>query len=59
MECGPWIGEDDFNPGYLKRGLDKMPRQGDHAPWTFNTNYYTERDEIPNYDLDDATLVYA
>jgi len=59
MECGPWIGEDDFNPGYLKRGLDKMPRQGDHAPWTFNTNYYTERDEMPNYDLDDATLVYA
>ncbi len=59
MEIRPWVTEDDFNSGYLKRGIDKMPKQGDRAPWIFNTNYYTERDEMPAFDLDDPTMVYA
>jgi len=59
MEIRPWIVEEDFNSGYLKRGLEKMPKQGDHAPWIFNTNYYTEKDEMPKYNLDDPTMVYS
>ena len=59
MKPRPWIEEEDFNSGYLLRGIDKMPRQGDHAPWTFNTNYYTEKDEMPTYDIDDPTMVYS
>jgi len=35
-----------------------MPKRGDHAPWLFNTDYYVEREELPDLDLDEAALVY-
>ena len=31
MELLPWIESDNFNPGYLVRGLDQMPRRGGQA----------------------------
>ena len=55
----PWIAEDDFNPGYLKRSLHLMPKQGTHEPWTFCNNYYIERDTLPALDLDEPQLSYA
>lgn len=58
MERLPWISEQDFNPGYLKRSLHLMPKQGTHAPWTFCNDYYLERDILPALDLDEPQLVY-
>jgi cation diffusion facilitator CzcD-associated flavoprotein CzcO len=58
MARRPWITEDDFNPGYLKRSLDRMPKQGEHAPWTYETDYYAEREILPDLDLDEPRLVY-
>lgn len=59
MVLGPWIAEEDFNPGYLQRSLHLMPKQGDREPWQYVTDYYRERDILPNVDLDEPQLVYT
>jgi cation diffusion facilitator CzcD-associated flavoprotein CzcO len=55
----PWISEEVFNPGYLKRGMHLMPKQGDSEPWLYNPDYYTEKDAMPLIDLDEEALVYV
>ena len=58
MALKPWIEPDNFNPGYMTRGLDRMARQGDHAPWTNSQDYQLDRVELPAADLDDGSLSY-
>ena len=58
MAILPWIESDNFNPGYLQRGLDQMPRRGDKPEWRHNQDYWREREEIPAIDLDGAEFVY-
>ena len=59
MELGSWIDPENFNPGYLTRGLHLLPQQGDLEPWTHKQDYWVEKDELPAADLDDGTLVYT
>jgi cation diffusion facilitator CzcD-associated flavoprotein CzcO len=59
MPLGPWIHPDDFNPGYLMRSGHQMPQQGDHDPWRFSQDYWTERDTLPQADLEDGSLRYT
>lgn len=59
MELHPWIESDNFNPGYLMRGLDKLPKRGDKPEWRHNQDYWREKDEIPNIDLDSTEFVYT
>ena len=58
MPLLPWIDPENFNPGYLTRGLHLMPKQGDRPPWQHKQDYWTEKDELPAADLDDGTLVF-
>ena len=58
MEILPWIEEDNFNPNYLMRGLDQLPRRGSKPEWRHNQDYWSERDEIPATDLDGEEFVY-
>lgn len=58
MELSPWIEKDNFNPGYLMRGLDQLPRRGDKPEWRHNQDYWAERDQIPNIDLEGQEFVY-
>ena len=58
MQILPWIESDNFNPGYLMRGLDQLPRRGDKPEWRHNQDYWAERVEIPATDLDGAEFVY-
>lgn len=58
MALQPWVDPDNFNPGYMARGLHLMPRQGAHAPWLHAQDYWTEKDELPAAPLDDGSLVY-
>jgi cation diffusion facilitator CzcD-associated flavoprotein CzcO len=58
MELLPWIEEENFNPGYLMRGLDRLPRRGAKPEWRHNQDYWTEREEIPAIDLDGEEFVY-
>ena len=59
MALLPWIDQDNFNPGYLMRGLDRMPRRGDRPEWAHNQDYWREREEIPRIDLDGPEFVYS
>jgi hypothetical protein len=58
MALSPWIEPDNFNPGYLQRGIGQMPRAGSKPEWRHNQDYWRERDEIPAIDLDGSEFVY-
>ncbi len=58
MEILPWIEQENFNPGYLMRDLDRLPRRGAKPEWRHNQDYWAERVEIPAIDLDGAEFLY-
>ena len=58
MPRNRWIAEEEFNPGYMNRAIDRMPNSGDHEPWNFSPDYYVEKDQLPTFDLDEDALVY-
>ena len=59
MKLLPWIDPENFNPGYLMRGMHLLPKRGDSKEWAHTQYYWNEKDEIPAIDLDDAAFVYA
>ncbi len=59
MAIMPWIEADNFNPGYLMRGLDAMPRRGDKPEWRHNQDYWAEKDAFPLIDLRSDEFRYA
>jgi len=58
MAILPWIEEDNFNPNYLMRDLDRLPRRGDKPEWRHNQDYWREREEMPATDLDGPEFLY-
>ena len=58
MDILPWIEADNFNPGYLMRELDKMPRSGSKPEWRHNQDYWAERTEFPTIDFNASEFVY-
>ena len=56
MKLAPWMDTEDFNPGYLLRGMHLMPRQGEHQPWRNTQDYWSDRVDLPAVDLDDGAL---
>jgi cation diffusion facilitator CzcD-associated flavoprotein CzcO len=58
MPLQPWIDPENFNPGYVMRGLHLLPKRGDRPPWQHTQDYWSEKDVIPAIDLADAALVY-
>lgn len=55
----PWIDEENFNPGYMLRGMHLLPKRGDKPEWQHTQDYWAEKDEFPAADLDDPLFVYA
>jgi cation diffusion facilitator CzcD-associated flavoprotein CzcO len=53
-----WIDPENFNPNYLMRSVDKMPRRGDKPEWQHTQDYWVEKDALPAADLDDGCLRY-
>lgn len=58
MQHLPWITPDNFNAGYIQRGVDLLPQQGDRAPWVHGQDYASERQSLPLADLDDGSLQF-
>ena len=58
MERRNWVSEENFNAGYLLRGMHLLPKQGTKLPWLHTQDYYFDKEDIPNADLDDGSLVY-
>jgi cation diffusion facilitator CzcD-associated flavoprotein CzcO len=53
-----WIDPKDFNPGYVSRSLELLPKQGDRDPWRNGLTYEVEKVTLPVADLDDGALQY-
>ncbi|MCB4823257.1 flavin-containing monooxygenase [Roseicella aerolata] len=58
MPILPWIDPENFNPGYLMRGMHLLPKRGDKPEWQHTQDYWMEKDAIPATDLDGAEFVY-
>lgn len=58
MKLMPWIDPENFNPGYLMRGMHLLPKRGDKHEWQHTQDYWVEKDELPAIDLDAAEFVY-
>jgi cation diffusion facilitator CzcD-associated flavoprotein CzcO len=58
MPLGSWIDEENFNPGYMMRGMHLLPKRGSKPEWQHNQDYWAEKDEFPAISLDDKAFVY-
>ena len=54
-----FIDPDDFAPGYMRRGVGRLPQQSGQGPWTNCQDYYHEKDTIPALRFDDEALVFG
>ena len=59
MKLLPWIDPENFNPGYLMRAMDLLPRRGDKPEWQHSQDYWREKDELPEIDLDAPEFAYG
>jgi cation diffusion facilitator CzcD-associated flavoprotein CzcO len=59
MPLLPWIDPENFNPGYIMRGMHLLPKRGDKPEWQHNQDYWAEKDQFPAIDLDDKEFVYG
>ena len=58
MPLLPWIDPENFNPGYLMRGMHLLPKRGNKPEWQHTQDYWSEKDQFPAANLDDAAFVY-
>jgi len=58
MPLLPWIDPDNFNPGYVMRYIHLFPKQGSKPQWQHTQDYWSDKDALPNANLDDGALVY-
>jgi cation diffusion facilitator CzcD-associated flavoprotein CzcO len=59
MTLSGWIDPENFNPGYLMRGMHLLPRSGEGPEWRHTQDYWAERRDLPAIDLDDAVFAYG
>ncbi len=55
IETVPMI---DFSSGYVKRGIDKMPKQGNQFPWKLHQNYVKDLITLRYKKIADDCLVF-
>ncbi|HUD53256.1 NAD(P)/FAD-dependent oxidoreductase [Parvibaculum sp.] len=58
MPLSPWIDPENFNPGYLMRGMHLLPKRGDKPEWQHTQDYWLEKNELPEINLDDSAFRY-
>ncbi len=58
MKLLPWVDPENFNPGYINRGLHLLPQQGDREPWRHTQDYMSEKDILPKVDFDAGGLEF-
>lgn len=59
MPLSDFFNTDDFNPGYIVRGLHLLPRSGNKPEWQHTQNYWTESEEFPLIRFDGSVFNYA
>ncbi len=59
MTLTPYVDPGQFNPGYLQRSVDRVPRSGSTAEWQLSLDFWEEREVLPALGFDDGCLVFA
>jgi hypothetical protein len=49
----------DFSSGYVRRALDRLPRQGSAAPWRLHQNYVIDRWALARSRVDDPAMEFS
>jgi monooxygenase len=49
----------EFNPGYVLRSIDELPRQGSKEPWRLSMSYIIDVAKIRHGRVDDGVLRFA
>jgi cation diffusion facilitator CzcD-associated flavoprotein CzcO len=49
----------DFDPGYVRRSLDELPKQGSEQPWRLSMSYIIDVAKIRHGRVDDGVLRFA
>src|SRR6202171_2317010 len=57
MPLSTWIDPENFNPGYLMRGMHLLPKRGNKPEWQHSQDYWAEKDEFAAIDLDDPAFL--
>ena len=57
MAARPWI--DGFSSGYVRRAMDRFPRQGDREPWVNPQNYRRDKEMIRRGEIEDGVLQFT
>jgi monooxygenase len=52
----PWV---DFTSGYIRRSLDKFPKQGSRAPWRLYQNYARDLVSLRFGRVEDGEMVFS
>jgi cation diffusion facilitator CzcD-associated flavoprotein CzcO len=55
----PFFDTDNFNAGYVLRGLPLLPQRGDKPEWQHTQDYWWEKDVFPKIDLDGEEFRYG
>jgi hypothetical protein len=50
---------ENFAPGYIRRVIDRLPRQGDRPPWTNPQNYRRDRRQFRHGPVDDGVMRFT
>jgi len=58
MEARSFIDSSDFAPGYMRRGVGRLPKQGDREPWLNCQNYDEEKGLLIEVGFDDGVLQF-
>jgi cation diffusion facilitator CzcD-associated flavoprotein CzcO len=59
MPLAPFFDPENFNAGYVMRGLSLLPQRGDKPEWQHTQDYWSEKDAFPKIDLDGEEFRYA
>lgn len=59
MPLLPWIDPEDFNPGYIMRGMHLLPKRGDKQEWQHNQDYWSDKNVFPAIAYDDPIFRYT
>jgi cation diffusion facilitator CzcD-associated flavoprotein CzcO len=49
----------NLNSGYIRRGIELLPKQGSAAPWRFNQNYLLDLRDLKFAAVDDGTMEFT
>ncbi|HEY5106243.1 MAG TPA: NAD(P)/FAD-dependent oxidoreductase [Caulobacteraceae bacterium] len=56
MPAAPWL---DFSSGYVRRAMDRFPKQGNRAPWRVYQNYALDLLAFRYGRLDDGVMRFS